>query len=48
MLCVGVVSGHRRGGCPMSKRYIVTLTAEERGRLEKLTCSGRTAARKLP
>jgi transposase len=47
MLCGGAVSGHRRRGCPMSKRYIVTLTAEERGRLEELTRSGRAAARKM-
>jgi hypothetical protein len=47
MLCAGAVSGHRRRGCPMSKRYIVTLTAEERGRLEELTRSGRAAARKM-
>jgi hypothetical protein len=31
----------------MSKRYIVTLTAAERGRLAELTRSGRAAARKM-
>ena len=31
----------------MSKRYIVTLTAEERATLEALTRSGKAAARKL-
>ncbi len=47
MLRAGVVSGHRRGGCAVSKRYIVTLTAEERATLEALTRSGKAAARKL-
>jgi len=42
-----VVARIQDGGWLVNKRYIVTLTAEERALLEEMTRSGKAAARKI-